>query len=633
MPLMPQDLVHKLEMQGGVRYIRAGLGALAVLLLVVLYNFRAYHNMSNPEAMDAAQVARNLAQGKGYTTSFVRPFSMFLLKQRYLETHGTPPVGTVADMSRIKQPHPDIANPPVYPVALAALMKILPFNYSMDSVKPFWTNHGRFWRHQPDFLITLFNQVLLLATVVLVFLWARRLFDAATAGLATVLVLCNELLWRFSVSGLSTLLLLLLFMLLVWCLQLLEGELREPKAGAGRLFWLAAAAGLLSGLSCLTRYSFGWLILPVLLFVLLLAGSRKWMLGLIVAGVFAITVVPWMARNHSVCGASFGTAGYSMLENSALFPGDRLQRSLEPNLHKPVLWAFWQKLATGSRLILQNDLPKLGGSWLGAFFLVGLLSPLQHPGARRLRYFLVACIVTLALAQALGRTQLSEISPEINSENLLVPVVPLVVVYGVDLFYRLLSPVQLPFIFQLPFFDLRTAIIALFAAIMCLPMVLTFVPPKTNPIAYPPYLPPAIQSAARWTGQNEWMMSDVPWAVAWYGQAQCVWLTPSPADLIQINDYEKPLQALYLTPVTTDGRFLTQWVPAGEQSWGPLILDTARALPRARIAWQSGEPQQVNLAAGEPGAESLPFPLHWWQPSGWPAQILLTSRQHLPKSL
>ena len=61
--------------------------------------------------------------------------------------------------------------------------------------------------------------------------------------------------------------------------------------------------------------------------------------------------------------------------------------------------------------------------------------------------------------------------------------------------------------------------------------------------------------------ENELMMSDVPWAVAWYGQRQCVWLTLNAQDdFFAINDNLKAVQALYLTPLTTDGKFLSDWV-------------------------------------------------------------------------
>ena len=142
MPFL-QDVLHKVEVGGGMRYFRVSLVVLAVLLLTVGYNLFAFRNMSTQEAMDTAQLARNLAQGKGYTTLFIRPFSMFLVKKHNLETQGAPPVGKPADLAEIRNMHPDLANPPVYPVVLAALMKVLPFNYTISTTKAFWSQGGK----------------------------------------------------------------------------------------------------------------------------------------------------------------------------------------------------------------------------------------------------------------------------------------------------------------------------------------------------------------------------------------------------------------------------------------------------------------------------------------------------------
>ena len=74
MPIL-QDLIHKLEVGAGPRAIRWGAAGLALAMLMVGYNWRGFKNMTSQEAMDSAQLGRNLAQGKGYTTLFVRPFS------------------------------------------------------------------------------------------------------------------------------------------------------------------------------------------------------------------------------------------------------------------------------------------------------------------------------------------------------------------------------------------------------------------------------------------------------------------------------------------------------------------------------------------------------------------------------
>jgi hypothetical protein len=41
----------------------------------------AFKNLSTIEGMDAAQVGRNFAEGKGFTTEFIRPFSMYLVRK------------------------------------------------------------------------------------------------------------------------------------------------------------------------------------------------------------------------------------------------------------------------------------------------------------------------------------------------------------------------------------------------------------------------------------------------------------------------------------------------------------------------------------------------------------------------
>jgi len=292
-----QKWIHRLEIGGGVRYLRVALVVFAVLLTVFFYDLWGYKNMGSMEAMDAAQLGRNLAQGKGYTTKFIRPFSMYLVKERNGKLGRVPQQGNLPDPMQVLGSHPDISNPPLYPVVLAGLMAVLPFQHDIVT-KPssFWTVNGLLMRHQPDFLIALFNQVIFLATLALVFALANRLFGKSVAWISAVLLLGSELLWRFTSSGLSTMLLMLIMTALVWTVVLLEQELREPRWGPKALYGLCLATGLLVGAGALTRYSFGFLVLPVLGFTLAFAGRRRWVLG--VLALFGFLVVPARFSSH-----------------------------------------------------------------------------------------------------------------------------------------------------------------------------------------------------------------------------------------------------------------------------------------------------------------------------------------------
>ena len=116
----------------------------------------------------------------------------------------------------------------------------------------------------------------------LTFVLAKKLFDGPAAWLAALLTIGSDQLWKFSVSGLSTMLLLVIFLGLVLCLVKFEELTRDTTTKAVRLLVLVAVAGLLTGLGMLTRYSFGWLIVPVVAYLIIFGGSRK--LALVATG-------------------------------------------------------------------------------------------------------------------------------------------------------------------------------------------------------------------------------------------------------------------------------------------------------------------------------------------------------------
>jgi len=292
---------------------------------------------------------------------------------------------------------------------------------------------------------------------------------------------------------------------------------------------------------------------------------------------FAVIVAPWIVRNYSVSGTAFGTASYSVTE--WFYPGFKLQRSLQPDFPNYPMLQYVRKLMTNLLPVLQEDLFNIAGGWIAAFFLVGLLVGFRNPALRRMRYFTVGCIATLAIAQATARTHLSDETPVVNSENLFVLLSPLVVVYGVGLFFTLLEGVKFPV------YQLRYVAIVAFTILLMLPMWFALLAPGGSAIVYPPYWPDKIQSTAHVLSDKELMMSDIPWAVAWYGDRQAVWMTlnaTASADnpvqwqesFFAINDVLKPINVLYLTPRSLDGRFQTDWLHAGDASWGQFIINT-----------------------------------------------------------
>jgi hypothetical protein len=547
MPL--QSWIHHWGEGNGARALKVAAALLAFIALASLYDLLSYESYSSEEAMESAQLARNLSQGKGYTTDSIRPLALYLLASA-----AEPGQSSKVLAQRV----PDLSNAPVYPLLLAGLMKALPFQFAAK----------QFWSYQPELWISIFNQALFFAAVVLLFLLARRLFDSNVAWLSAALFAGTKLFWRFSVSGLSTLWLMLVFLGVVWLMAAIERRDRAAAAGTGgKSVPLALLTGALAGVGGLSRYAFAWMIVPVILFVWLTVTRGRGKLCLTIALSFLAVMTPWLARNVMLSGHCLGTADYAVAQETPSFPEDTLERSSDPRsgLKRLSPGDVVNKFLANAREIGGNEAPNLGGNWILAFFLVGLLIPFRNAGLTRLRWFLVGSLILLLVVQALGQTHVSSDSPCINSENLLVLLAPLMFVYGAALFHTLLDQLNLPLV------DERGALVAGFVAIMCAPLIFALLAARNAP-AISPYSPRHIQQTARLLQTNELMTSDIPSGVAWYGGRSCVWLPlDDENEFFKVNAL-KSIQGLFLTQVTTDKRFLSQ-MKADEKGWSHFVLE------------------------------------------------------------
>jgi hypothetical protein len=562
-----QEFIKSIETGRGASLLMRASIILGFGALAMFFNFTRFEGFSTQEAMDSAQLARQVAEGKGYTTDSIRPFCLHLLQQN--------DPGHAQEV--LQHPVPDLSIPPAFPFLLAGAMKIVPFHFTADPKQP--------WFYQPEIWIRAVNELLFFVAVLVLFQVAKRLFDRSVAWLSAIIFAGTELYWQFSASGLSTLWLVLIFLALAWSLVVLEERERRPDPPrlVGSLA-LAAVAGGLVGVGGLSRYSFAWMIFPVLIFLRLCFSRARGRLGLCAAIAFLAVMGPWITRNLMLSQTCFGAAGYALVENTPHLPDDVLERSFHPAaaLSHVTPREVLDKFFLNAGQILKNDLPRLGGNWVSAFFLCGLLLPFRNLAPRRFRLFLVWSLAIMALAQAACRTHLSADSPEINSENLLAILAPLVFVFGAGVFFTLLEhlvPAEDP--------QGRRAVTGVFALVLCAPLFFTLLGPFKTALATP-YAPWHIQQLAGMMQPDELMMSDIPWAVAWYGNRPCAWLTlgvARPADTNNGDDSEtyeemnklRPVRAIFLTQRTSDRRFLSQMI-AHEQDrngdWSCFYLDS-----------------------------------------------------------
>jgi len=543
-----QELLHKYEVGAGAYIVRFALVVAAVVALAVTYDMIGFRNLATQEGMDTAQLAGNIAEGKGYTTSFIRPLSLYLVEkqERTNSTNnyeGTTSPNPLPQRRGNAQGHPDLANAPIYPALLAGVLKVNPLG------EPDLSKQQRFSVFPPDLWIAIFNQALFALAAWMVFRLAKRLFDEPVAWASAAVFLLSELLWRFTLSGLSTILLMIIFLGLAGVMARIESGARDTTGGSRNLVGWALLAGVLAGTAGMTRYSCACLILPVVILLVVSPSPKRALLVLAAVAAFCAVMLPWTIRNFQLSGTPFGTAGFAIMETTSSFPGDQLQRSLHPALGQINTGEYWDKLVANTRDIVVNDLPKLGGNWVSALFLASLLIGFRNPVLGRMRIFVVLSLIALVLAQALGRTSLSTDSPEVNSENLLVIAAPLVFIYGTSLFLILRDQLTLPGPAA------RGLAWVVFYAVLAAPLLLTLFGQHPSPVVYPPYYPPWIQQKAGSMPENNVIMSDIPWAVAWYGKRSSVWLALKHIDRrsdkfkddFYAIDRVQQLNALYLT--------------------------------------------------------------------------------------
>ena len=594
-----QEFIHSLEEGKGAKLVRSLVLLLLLAGFALVYDLNFSRNFTAPEAMDSAQLARNLSEGNGFETQFMRPVAVDMLRL----------TGNVPE-AELRESFPDITHPPLYPLLLAAWMKVLPFEYEIDLEKT------DFQRYQPEVLIHLLNQLLFFIALTQVFRLGERLFDSAVAWCSALVFLGSELYWQFSVSGLSTMLVLVLFLALAKALIRFEEEANAEPSGEGKSSaWFAGLAswiGALVGLGCMTRYGFGLVMLPVCVSLAWFGGRFRGRAMLFSLMAFVLVSTPWLVRNHYLSGNLFGTSGLALYAQTVDFPEDTIERTLfyepsetaaegEEEGNKPGVAShvgFWQladKLSRNLRHLLLSELPRFSGGWFAVICLIGLAVPFRNPRLHRFRVFLLLTLGVFALGQALGRTHLSdaettlvelvrrplgqggfaEVAPNLSGENLLAIVGPVSFLFGAGMFFALLDQWKI----TLP--EMRLAGGGVLVLASALPLLLGFVLPKQYPVADPPYHPARIQylkaipegHGLQALGEADLLMSDLPWAAAWYGDQDSMWLTRTvQPDFYSLNDEFRPIRALYFTEMTTDQRYVSRVFAPNVSNWERFVL-------------------------------------------------------------
>ena len=540
------------EITAAPQELDAGMMVRRALFLVLLIGLTAYFlgldfkGLSTSKGMEQAVVAREIAKGNGFTTTAIKPLAWKQVEKRQKDLKGP---SAALDLLAL----PDTYHAPLNPLVNSIVLGLAKGTWQLGEKQAIYT---------PDVLIAGTAMVLLLASIGITYLLVSRIFDARIGGVTALLMLLCELLWKFSQTGLPQILMLFLFSFGTYFLyKAMENEAQ----GRGTILWLALTGGFF-GLLALAHWLTMWLFFGLLVFASFYF-VRRLVLMAVLLGIFGVITGVWGYLNYQSTGNPLGAGLYAFYAGlGGTGSEEALFRDLEQTVGGLNFQGFLRKIVGNSLAQITELYGYLGGVVAAPMFFLSLLHPFRRKEIADFRW----AILIMWFFGVIGMT-LYGIKPmystQTHENNLHILFIPLMTGYGLAflsvLWNRLNVPLQIPAV--------RNGHFILAILVSCLPFLLNLPPRvvdlnrvgKEYRVQYPNYVPRLIKDYADLLPENEIIVSDIPWAISWYGQRSSFWLPKDQGQLTRLmglgKDKGTPLSALLLSPVTL-------WQPMSQTS-------------------------------------------------------------------
>lgn len=518
-----------------------------------------FRGLDSPQAMDQAQLGRQIARGEGFHTKFIRPLELHLAESKD---------DTTVPITGLR----DTYHAPLNPLVLGAIFKLT----GVDDYENFRMEEKALV-YNPDRIVALTSTIFFLMAIGVTYLLVNRVFDSTIAGITVLLMIFCNMFWQFSQSGLPQMLLLLLFSC---ALYFSYRSLENQEEGKSPLIQ-ALFASIFFALMVLTHWIATWVFFGFLLWTAIRLRPR----GLIALSslVVLILAVAWpVIRMISASGQPFGVARFVFYNGLAAGSESTVMRTSDLAETPLAIDGLIVKIL-GTTLVQFSDIiPLLGGILAAPVFFIALLHPFKRKPIADFRWAILLMWFFAALGMAIFGVKSSSIHP--NQIHLLFA--PIMAAYGLAMVSILWS--RLDFVATTP--ALRHAHYWIIVIISAAPMMLTLPKNVRNYIYFsdrggipqwPPYLPHTLnRNLAEWVEKDpenpEVIVSDQPWAVAWYADAYSIWLPRTMESFLNLDrkasDMGTPLAGIHITPSSRGDS--SQSSSTDEFSdFAPLVLD------------------------------------------------------------
>ena len=513
------------------KLIRRALFFVLLAGLTICSIFITFRGLSSPRGMEQAQIGREIARGNGYTTKIIRPVAISQMK----EANGEQP-----NLENL----PDTYHAPLNPCVNAAVLKMTDAGNNQR-----WRMSNDTNIYQLDRVIAATCTIFFLIAIGVNYLLISRIFDSTIAATTAILMLFCDLMWNFSQSGLPQMLMLMLFscaMFFVW--RGIENKEENQSALAPVMI-----SGIFMCLLVLTHWITLWIYIGYVIFAAVYF-KPKGVIATALTAMLAIFVIPVIYFLYiSPTDSPFGTAYYA-IHNGLGGGEDSIMRNLSPAGEDLALQGLLMNIMRATLLQISDLHQNFGAILVAPLFFLALLHPFKRASLASFRWMILLMWVFAGIGMSIYGINRGSMDP--NQIHILFA--PLMTAYGLAMVSILWGRLNIPQSMHM----LRYAHLVIIVAISAGPMLLSLPKDLKNGLRaegfggfphYPPYFPSAFnRTLADNTSPKDIIISDTPWAVAWYADRMSVWL---PKNLEQIEtieemayDQQTPVQGVIISP-------------------------------------------------------------------------------------
>lgn len=540
---------------------------LAVLIigLCVFELFLSFRGLNSPEAMDQAQVARQIARGEGQTTKFLRPLDV-------IDQYKALNVSQGAKKALPFDSLPDTHNAYLHTHVLALALKLS--GYDRFETKRMDAEISNIYNG--DRIVAATSMFFFILSLILAYFLFSWLFDEVLGSTVVAFMGLSHLMMQFAVSGLAQP--MLMSLLLTSAFFICHAIRLEHRGADFKAFLCNAAVFSLLVLMSLSNCIATGCLVGYIIF----AAFRFRPFGLhAVLGMVFLALGVGLPEYLQAAPMGGGVAKFLHSIYSA-FGSDNLELLMRSSSDAAVPFSnsmFFLRALGHLFDQLGNLYSYMGSIVVTFFFLLALFNRYKRHETEGLKW----AVFLMWLGVCIGMTCFGQ-SGMLHNSQLYIIFAPFFAAYGVALVFNFLSRMQLgvdfPAVRALTIFFL--ILISSGSYMFQVPQELGFsiLTSARGIPQYPPYYPPVLNGKLYdMTNKDDIIVTDQPWAVAWYADRKALWLPRTIDTYVKdlepiLRDGGQNVQGFLITPSShTMGKGGFSTIASANGDFAPLVLE------------------------------------------------------------